>query len=202
MTSAAASSDPERPLRAWEEEAAVVRRVAEGERAASRQLVDQYLKPVTRYAFRMLGDAAEAEDVAQETFVKLWREAARWQPRAKLSTWLYRVAHNACVDRLRARKTREATPLPELSAEGQQPGELLERREASEAVAHALSELPERQRAAIALVYYQGLRNYEAAEVLGVKVEAVESLLARARRQLKRVLRPPSAASPSEQGGT
>lgn len=189
MSNRTASSEPSPAAGTWVDEAELLRQAAAGDQAASREIVDRHLPAITRYAYRLLGDAAEAEDVTQETFLRLWRQARRWKPRARLSTWLYRVAHNLCVDRLRVRKTR-ADAQPERPEGPLDAGELLERREVSSAVAQALDELPERQRAAIALTHYEGLRNYEAAEVLEVSVEALESLLARARRQLRKRLRP------------
>jgi len=190
MTEEPDSSASERPAGAWQDEAELIGRVAAGSAAASRLLVDRYLPLITRYAYRCLGDAAEAEDIAQETFMRLWRQAPAWQPRAQLSTWLYRVAHNLCVDRLRARRTRTGAPLPEPPEPPPQAPALLERREVTAAVVRALDELPPRQRTALALVYYEGLKNYEAAEVMGVQVDALESLLARGRRKLKQRLRP------------
>ena len=193
MSIRAASSAPTRLSDVWEDEAELRRQVADGDRKASREMVDRYLAAITRFAARLLGDRAEAEDVAQETFLRLWRQAHRWQPRARLSTWLYRVAHNLCVDRLRSRQTRAAAPPPEPPEGPPDPGALLESRDAAEAVAQALGQLPERQRAAMVLTYYEGLRNYEAAEVMDVTVDALESLLARARRQLKKQLVHPRA---------
>ncbi|MBW2525157.1 MAG: sigma-70 family RNA polymerase sigma factor [Deltaproteobacteria bacterium] len=205
MSTRAASSTPTRLSDPWEDEAALLQQVADGDRAASRELVDRYLGAITRFAFRLLGDRAEAEDVAQESFLRLWRQARRWEPKAKLSTWLYRVAHNLCIDRLRAKKTRAEAP-PDGDEASLDASDLLERRRVVDAVAAALEELPERQRAALALTYYEGLRNYEAAEVMDVSVEALESLLARARRQLKKRLRsargsPPSHAERGAQSG-
>lgn len=193
MSTRAASSTPTRPSDAWEDEAALLRQAADGDAGASRELVDRHLAAITRFAFRLLGDRAEAEDVAQEAFLRLWRQARRWKPKAKLSTWLYRVAHNLCIDRLRARRTQASPPEP---SEGPlDASALLERRQVADAVSRALDGLPERQRAAVVLTYYEGLRNYESAEVMGVEVDALESLLARARRKLRKALRHTRAAA-------
>jgi len=169
--------------------------VAKGDAQAGRHLVDRHLAPVTRFAFRMLGNAAEAEDVAQETFIRLWRQAATWEPRAKVSTWLHRVAHNLCIDRIRAR--REVHSVDAAESEDPRPSipTQLEQLQAARALTDAMQSLPERQLAAITLVYYQGLDNREAAEVMGVHVDAVESLLARARKNLRKLMS--GAANPT-----
>lgn len=190
MSSRAASSETDGLSSAWQDEAALLARVAAGDPAASRAVVDRYLGSIHRFAYRLLGDQAEAEDIAQEAFLRLWRQAARWEPRATIGTWLYRVARNLCVDRLRARQTRRQAPPPEPPEPTPDGASLLERRELSESVQQAIEELPERQRMALVLVHYEGLRNYEAAEVMEVHVDALESLLARARRQLRQRLRP------------
>ena len=171
-----------------EVQAALLGKVAAGDAAAARQLVGQHLGPIVRFAFRMLGDAAEAEDIAQETFLRLWKEAPRWEPRAALATWLHRVAHNLCVDRLRANRGLALESVPERQDPGDHAPALIEAHQRTQAVAAALAELPERQRAAIALVYHEGLKNQQAAEILRVDVDGLESLLARARQTLRKRL--------------
>ncbi|HKU42153.1 MAG TPA: sigma-70 family RNA polymerase sigma factor [Polyangiales bacterium] len=167
-------------------ELSLIRRVAERDIAAYRELVDAYLPRIARFAERSLGNAAEAEDVAQETFLRLWTAAAGFTPQARPSTWLYRIAHNLCVDRFR--KRGRETELAEHSG-ADRPSGLFARKQTSLAVQQALSELPERQRSAITLVHYEGLAAQEAASVLEISVEALESLLARARRSLRERLR-------------
>lgn len=166
----------------------LVQKVLDGDAAAARLVVGQHLAPITRYSFRMLGDAAEAEDIAQETFLRLWRDLSRWESRAKLATWLHRVAHNLCIDRIRSRRTAPLVTAPEPLDPGGEAGEQMEAIQQSRAVAAALAELPERQRAAVTLVYHQGLSNRQAAEVLGVDVDALESLLVRGRQNLRKRL--------------
>lgn len=168
------------------DERSVMRAVAAGDVAAYRALVDAYLTRITHFAERFLGNATEAQDVAQETFLRLWTTAASLAPNTRPSAWLYRVAHNLCVDRWRKRRTE--TELDE-TASTDRPSGLLQRKQTTEAVQAALAELPERQRAAIALVHYDGLPAGDAAEVLEISVEALESLLARARRTLRERLR-------------
>ena len=168
----------------------LVSRAASGDRAAWAQLVDRYLGPVSGYAWHMLGDRGEAEDVAQETFVRLMGKVADWDAdgAASLKTWLYRVAINLCIDRRRKvvpLPVAELPEVPDIHAPGAE--EILDR---DRVVREALDRLPERQRAVLTLVYYQGLSNGEAAAALRISVEAVESLLARARRALRAMLMP------------
>jgi RNA polymerase sigma-70 factor (ECF subfamily) len=168
----------------------LVSRAASGDRAAWAQLVDRYLGPVSGYAWHMLGDRGEAEDVAQETFVRLMGKVADWDAdgAASLKTWLYRVAINLCIDRRRKvvpLPVAELPEVPDIHAPGAE-----ERLDRERVVREALDRLPERQRAVLTLVYYQGLSNGEAAAALRISVEAVESLLARARRALRAMLMP------------
>ncbi|HVZ34707.1 MAG TPA: sigma-70 family RNA polymerase sigma factor [Polyangiaceae bacterium] len=176
----------------------LLQQVAQGDVQAYRQLVERHLRGIHAFAYRMLGSRAEAEEVSQESFLRLWQEAGRFVARAKPSTWLYRVAHNLAIDRLRRRRERPDLEGIEQVAGTEGPAQSHDRRQLAAAVERALAELPERQRAAIGLVHYQGLSNAEAAEVLGVGVRALESLLARARRQLREGLAEYAEADGSE----
>ncbi len=156
---------------------------AAGDGAAWSALVDRYLGQITGHAWYMLGDPREAEDVAQEAFVRLVAKAADWQPGgAKLKTWLYRVVVNLCIDH-----KRKALPIPveRLPDRGDGGAEAADRElDLKRSVRAALDDLPPRQRAALVLTYYQGFSNREAGDLLGISDEAVESLLARGRRAL------------------
>lgn len=164
----------------------LVARVALGDEAACRLLVDRHLTRMLALARRMLGSHADAEEVAQEVFLRVWTHASRWEPgRAQFSTWLHRVATNLCLDRLRRHTTDDIDSIPEPQSEDPTPEEELVRQDLAQRVDLALQALPARQRAAVTLTHYQGLSNIEAAEILNVSVEAVESLLGRARRQLR-----------------
>ena len=172
---------------------AAMRRVGAGDAAACRLLVERHLPRVLGLAWRLLGDRAEAEDAAQEAFLRLWRHAGDWQPgRARLGTWLHQVALNLCRDRLRRRRTEplDSVPEPPVAPEAEAG---IQRRQAAAAVRAALAALPERQRLAIELCHFQGLAQAEAAAALGIGVEALESLLARGRRGLRERLRPLAA---------
>ena len=179
-------------------EVQLIELVAGGDVRAYRQLVDRHLRGIHAFAYRMLGSRAEAEEICQETFLRLWEHAGRYVPSAKPSTWIYRIAHNLSIDRLRRRREPSSGVRPDELPGSERPSGLFLERQVADAVQKALSELPERQRAAMGLVHYQGLSNAEAAEVLGVGVRALESLLARARRQLRESLAALAPVSRSE----
>ena len=140
-------------------------------------------------ANRMLGDAAEAEDVAQEVFLRVWREAPRWRPgAARFDTWMHRVALNLCYDRLRRRRVTPMADPPDQVDPGPAPDRALMATDVGRRVQAAMMALPERQREALALCHYQELGNIEAAAVMDISVEALESLLSRGRRALRATL--------------
>jgi RNA polymerase sigma-70 factor (ECF subfamily) len=178
---------------------ALMQQIGRGDRTAYRRLVELYLARVTRFAARILGSSNEAEDVAQETFLRVWTEASRWTPRAKPKTWIYRVARNQCIDRLR--KRRDVSDAVDQQSDGDRPSLLLVRKQTAHAVEQAMLRLPERQRAAITLLHYEGLSSAEACDVLEIGPEALESLLARGRRQLREELRELSETVDRADGG-
>lgn len=167
---------------------ALMARIAEGDARAFEEVVNAHLSRVVAVARRVLGSDSEAEDVAQEALLRLWRQADRWEPgRARITTWLYRVTVNLGIDRLRRRgETVDADP-PEQIAEADQQRHMEEEELRSQMDA-ALQSLPERQRIALVLFHYEGLSMAEAAAIMETSVEALESLLARARRTLKQQL--------------
>ncbi len=173
-----------------EDETVLLARTAAGEAEAFRGLVDRHLPTVLAIGRRMLKDDAEAEDVAQETMLRLWRNAAGLElGPGGVRPWLRRVASNLCIDRVRARRnTSVVEQVPEESEAAGQVRQLAER-ELGARVDAALKALPERQRLAITLFHYEGMSQIEVGDVLGISDEAVESLLARARRALKAALK-------------
>lgn len=176
-----------------------------GDPLAYQALVRKNLPAISRYALRLLGSRSESEDIAQETFLRLWTTAKSWDPaKAKLTTWLHRITHNLCIDYLRKQKrvsleadfddetSGEETKNSEFGralresaeARGDEPDR--EAREADlRALDLALRRLPEAQRSALLLCHYQGFSNKEAADIMGSSVQALESLIARAKRGLR-----------------
>jgi RNA polymerase sigma factor (sigma-70 family) len=166
---------------------------ARGDRAAARSLTLRFTPLALRVAARMLGDGAEAEDVAQEAMLRLWRVASDWREgEAKVSTWLYRVTVNLCTDRLRRRRPLSLDEAGDVAED--RPGVLSAMIETDRqatvqrTVQDALARLPERQRQAVVLRHLEGLGNPEIADVMGIGVEAVESLTARGKRALAAAL--------------
>lgn len=171
-----------------ESDALLMQRVAAGDNRACRDLAAAHLARLVALAGRMLGERAAAEDVAQEAFFRLWRQAGRWQAKARIGTWLYRVAHNLCIDRLRAQGKLSDREVPDRPDPAPGPFAARHQSQVAARVEAALAGLPERQRTALALVHFEEVGNSEAAEIMGVSVEALESLLARGRRRLRQDL--------------
>ncbi|MFC7290866.1 RNA polymerase sigma factor [Hirschia litorea] len=167
----------------------LVEKVGRGDRQAASVLVRRHSQRVLNISRRMLGNEAEAEDVTQDVFLKVWKSAVRWVPgEAKFTTWLHRVTMNACLDKLRKPRMGNMDVVPETVDEAATPAEELETKSRSNMLKIAMQDLPERQRAALALCYFEDVSNIEAAGILEVSVDALESLLARGRRALKQAL--------------
>ncbi len=165
-----------------------------GDENAFTELVNRHRDAVVNLTFRYLGNASDAEDLAQEVFLKVYRARARYEPAAKFTTWLYRIAANACLNEVRDRRhrpTSSATALDESpAAPAMSPLEETERSELRDQVRAALAELPERQRMALLLNKFHGLGYEEMAESLSMSVPAVKSLLVRARENVRRRIEP------------
>lgn len=171
------------------DQAQLLARFAGGEMRAAEALTDLIAPRLLRYSARMLGDPVEAEDIVQETMLRLWRVAPEWRDgQAQPMTWAFRVAANLCTDRLRRR--RGGVPeMPELPDDAPGMDARIMARARTEALQAALMRLPERQREAVILRHLEGLSNPEIATIMMVGVEAVESLTARGKRQLVQFLR-------------
>jgi RNA polymerase sigma-70 factor (ECF subfamily) len=166
-----------------------MRKIAEGDERAFRQLVRRHLSSTVRLAQRILGGAA-AEDVAQEAFIRVWKHAGNFEDPvargAKFSTWLYRIVINLCIDEKRKGRFAGALDdIPEPVDHTPNAEQGLQRREQSNRVRAALDALPERQRTAFVLCFYEERSNKEAADMMGVGLKALESLLVRARKTLR-----------------
>jgi RNA polymerase sigma-70 factor (ECF subfamily) len=172
------------------EDELLLARLAEGDPSAFRLVVDRHLSMALGVARRVLRDEAEAEDVAQEAMLRLWRNATSLElGPGGFRPWLRRVVTNLCIDRVRAGK--HLTVVEELPEQSVPAGqfESLSNSESGRRVEDALKALPERQRLALTLFHYEGASQSEIAAALGVSDEAVESLLARGRRTLKTTLK-------------
>ncbi|MEM1072948.1 MAG: RNA polymerase sigma factor [Pseudomonadota bacterium] len=168
---------------------ALLEAYAAGDARAASVLTARVLPRVYRHASRVLGDRVEAEDVAQEAMVKLWHLAPTWQPgQAQVTTWLYRVTANLCIDRLRRRGGVGLDEIPEPRDPQPSAHDRMLRQARHDALQKALDRLPERQRQAVVLRHIEGLANPEIAEVLDISPRAVESLTARGKRALASAL--------------
>ncbi len=164
----------------------LVARIAARDHGAMRLAADRHAQLVWRVAYRMLGDAAEAEDVAQESLLKLWNHADRWQAGGTgIAPWLKKVTVNQCLDRLRRKRFTSDEKVPERADETPLADRQIEAGEAGQAVKDCIEALPDRQRAAVILTYYEEQPNQGAAESLEMQLKAFESLLYRARASLK-----------------
>ena len=171
---------------AMESDDALMARVALRDGDTLRLLADRHAEIPWRIAYRMLADPTEAEDVAQEALLRLWQYADRWQAGGSgVAAWLTRVATNACLDRIRRRRFVSADAVPERADDGLLADEAIEQNEVRAAVAACIDALPDRQRAAVILTYYEEQQNKMAADILAMQIKAFESLLFRARASLR-----------------
>ena len=164
--------------------------IAQGDQLAFRRLMERHAKPMLALAQRLTGSAEDADEVVQEAFLKVWRLAGRWEVggAAAFSTWFYRVVFNACLDR------RRRAPMAPLEDAGEpvDPApigyETAQEKQRRLAIVSALDELPERQRKAVWLYYFGEVSGPQAAETLDMSLSALEALLVRGRRSLKKAL--------------
>jgi len=165
--------------------------IAKGDRESFRVLAERYMKLLYSVAFRMFPQRADAEDVVQEVLLRLWNKAHLWKEGtgATVSTWLYRLAYNLCIDQKRKSRYKTVELDEAHPDEGKTADRKMQDKQRSAIVRAALQKLPERQRAALVLCHYQGLSNAQAADIMGVTVKAIEGLLVRARQALQQDLK-------------
>ena len=183
MTDIRNTSDPD---------ADMVKGVSEGDEEAFEQLVEKYQHSVLSTIFRYVGDRAEAEDIAQEVFLKVWRHTKNFKGKSRFSTWLYRIVVNQCLG-YRGKHKETLEPLDatiEKEVGSETPEVEAERRKEAEIVRKAVDELPSRQRIALILSKFEGKSYKEVAQIMGVSLSTVESLIFRAKASLKRKLLP------------
>jgi RNA polymerase sigma-70 factor (ECF subfamily) len=158
-----------------------------GDEEAFAKLVHRHATRAYGLAYRMLGNAHDAEDVVQEVFIKIWRKPCLWDEgrQCRFSTWLHRVVVHKCLDYRRKRKDAEDIDAMELPAPGREFGHDVDQAQRLRRVHQAIQNLPQRQRAAIVLCYQEGYSQKEATAILGVSIKALESLLSRAKTALK-----------------
>jgi RNA polymerase sigma-70 factor (ECF subfamily) len=184
-------------------DASLMLRAKRGDMGAFAELVDKYKQPVTNLIGRMLKDATEAEDLAQNVFLQVYKSAHRYEVSAKFSTWLFTIARNLCLNEIRRRSRHPADSLDATHAEYEDqplrqfkdeknfsPPDALLHGELEQKIVEALAELPENQRTAILLCRGDELSYEEIAEVLGCSLSATKSLIHRGRETLKQKLKP------------
>jgi RNA polymerase sigma-70 factor (ECF subfamily) len=164
--------------------------VKAGDQRAFRELVSRHLDRVYAVALRILGNRADAEDLAQDSFMRLWKTRDRWEPgRAQVGTWLYRVVVNRCIDLRRKSRELAVDEVPDIADDCASAVTTIHNSQMSRKLDDALTHLPEQQRAAVVLFYFEDMSNAEVAVVMDTTVGAVESLLKRARKKLRDIMR-------------
>lgn len=170
------------------EDEALMRLVVKGNENAFEELVDRHMRAVFRFSYSLLRDSGKAEDVTQETFTTLWQRAESWQPSGKVRSWLFRIARNKSIDEIRSGKNFVDVEKQNLLDGTKSPVSQMFDHEVSNIVDNNIAKLPKRQSEAIMLVHFLEASNIEAAEVMDVSVDALESLLARGRKRLRELL--------------
>ena len=188
--SASGSRRLQRDLARRDPDADILTRLASGQTSALGELMDRHLAAIKSCAWHMVGDEMIAEDIAQDVFIKAWKQAPNWQAgKAKFSTWLYRVTKNLCYDCLRKKTEIYPETVPDMVDDGPLANKMIELKQTNAAqksrVEQAMAQLPIRQRMAITLCHYRELSQAEAAEIMDIGVRAYESLLARGRKNLR-----------------
>ncbi len=172
---------------------ALMGRIREGDTDAFEELMSRHQRPVYNLALRFLNDSCEAEDIAQEAFVRVFRAARTYSPEAKFTTWLYTIVKNLCFNAIRKRQSANLVSIdeetvPEIASKEDDPSRKLEREQIRQRVARAVNALPENLRLAVILQKFHGLSYEEIAAILGCSVNAVKLRVHRAKDFLAREL--------------
>jgi len=180
-------------------ESKIMVEVAKGDLSAFREIVERYQKPLMNFVTTFVGDKTTSEDIAQEVFLRAFKAAKDYKPKAKLKTWLFKIAINYCLNEIRANKNSpQFIDLFELNEAGflavapdtYSPEKEFEKRELGAILRKVIARLPEKQKIALLLQKYNGFSYEEVSHVMGCSVSAVESLIQRARHNLKEALSP------------
>ena len=176
-------------------------RIAKGDDDAFEILVNRHQTSVLNLIYRFIGDRTQAKDLAQEVFIRVWQSAKTYKPKAKFTTWLYRITANRCFNELKSSRRKKWFSFNRSDEDGERTFEetladsapsaedLLLEKERSRQISDALQSLPDNQRMALVLKRYDDLSYAEIAQILGCSVSAVESLLVRAKRTLQKKLK-------------
>lgn len=163
--------------------------VKSGDTTAYTLLVDRYMSPIFKFAYSFVKNIEKAEDITQDTFIVLWSKADNWEAKGQLKSWLFRIARNKCIDHIRSTKQHLDVDDLEISSKiASQEQQLYNEQMANVIDAH-MQALAPRQREAITLVHFVECTNIEAAEIMDISVDALESLLARGRKKLRESLK-------------
>lgn len=181
-----ASTVPRKP----DPDAELVRRAQGGELDAFEELVRKHQGPLYGYVYRMLGNPDEAEELVQVALVQAWKHITGFRGGSSFKTWLYRIATNRCINKVTRRKPTVELPETLVGPESEEPEQTFQSRKRAEAVRQALDELPADQRAALVMATWDDMSYKEIGRAMGRSSRAVDSLLFRARQNLKKLLEP------------
>ena len=161
-------------------------RVQLRDEAAFEMLVHRYTRIIHAFLFRLTGDRVEAEDLTQETFLRMWQRASKWEEgTVKFTTWLHQIARNLCIDEFRKAQSKKRTIAVADDEVEQSPLDQVAEQDQAQTIRNVLGKLPERQRTALVLCQVQGWSQQEAAQVVGTTTDGIQALIARARRTLR-----------------
>lgn len=167
----------------------LMRLIATGDKQAMSDFIKLNLDSILSFATRYVGQRSDAEDIAQEAFTRVWTKAPQWESREiPARNWLYRITYNLCIDMLRKRKTTGEAISEDTLTSTTTPDEQLASVESQNRLNQVLNRLPERQCTAILFCHYQGMSNKDAANIMNISIDALESLLSRGRRKLRELL--------------